>query len=181
MRHRAFVLIAALLALYGTRADAHFFPKKATSLKSFLVQNYPPCTAPEATSTTGEPACEGVAEVDPSCVFSSKGVGTFSAVVKSRTKVAIGVRMSGLDMCDGKTLTAALGVRTTSDTCPNDHCTAVDKEIVAGTCVVSHGRCVINSTIDSGFPAGAGSEMTVLSCGVKNGSLQTFSCGIMIK
>lgn len=179
---RTWLIVGAVLVLSTSVASAHFFPKKAPSLKTFLVQNYPPCTDPGATSSTGEAACEGVGEVDPSCVFSAKGVGTFSAVVKSRTKIAVNARLSGLDTgCEGKTLTAALTVRTTSDTCPNDHCTAVDREIVAGTCVVSHGRCNVGATFDSGFPAGAGSEMTVLDCGVKNGSLETFACGIMIK
>ncbi len=176
------LLVIAALAIATAPAWAHFFPKKAPSLKAYLVQNYPPCRAPGAVSATGEQACEGPAEVDPSCVFSAKGLGTLSATVKSRTKIAVKARLSGLDMgCEGKTLTAALGVRTTSDTCPNDHCTALDKEISAGTCTVSHGRCSIDTVFDSGFPAGAGSEMTILTCGVKNGSLETFSCGIMVK
>ena len=181
MRHVTW-MIAGLLMLWSVPASAHFFPKKAPSLKTFLVQNYPPCTAPAATSSTGDPACEGVGEVDPSCVFSAKGLGTFSAVVKSRTKIAVTAHLSGLDSgCEGKTLAASLQVRTTSDTCPNDHCTTIDKEITAGSCVVSRGRCSIGAVMDSGFPAGAGSEMTILACGVKNGSLQTFTCGIMIK
>ncbi len=182
MPQRTLLIVAAALVITNTTARAHFFPKKAPSLKAFLVQNYPPCTAPGATSSTGEPACEGPAEVDPSCVFSAKGLGTFSATVKSRTKIAIAARLSGLDTgCEGKTLTAALGVRTTSDTCPQDHCTSVDKEIDAGSCVVNRGRCTVSVVVDSGFPAGAGSEMTVLGCGMKDGALQTFSCGIMIK
>ena len=90
--------------------------------------------------------------------------------------------MTGLDTgCEGKTLTAALGVRTTSDTCPTDHCTSVDREITAGSCVVRRGRCTIDALVDPGYPAGAGSEMTILACGLKNGPLLTFSCGIMVK
>jgi hypothetical protein len=182
MRTRLPILAFVALVLSSLPAQAHFFPKKAPSFKAFLVQNYPVCTAPGATSSTGEPACEGPAEVDPSCVFSAKGLGTFSAVVKSKTKIAISARLSGLDVsCEGKTLSAALGVRTTSDTCPTDHCTAVDKEIVAGSCIVSKGKCAIGAVVDPGFPPGAGSEMTILTCGVKNGALQTFACGIMIK
>jgi hypothetical protein len=46
---------------------------------------------------------------------------------------------------------------------------------------VTNGRCTIKDTLATGFPSGAGSEMTILTCGVKNGTLQTFSCGIMVK
>lgn len=174
--------IGALLLLSGAPAGAHSFPKKAPVLKAFLVQNYPPCTAPDATTSNGQAACVGAAEVDPSCVFSSNGLGTFSAVVKAKTKIAVAAVVSGLDpQCEGKTLTAALGVRTTSDSCPDDHCTSVDKEIVAGTCTVTKGKCSVKATVDPQFEAGAGAEMTVLTCGMKNGDLPTFTCGIMIK
>jgi hypothetical protein len=186
MRLGTVTILALLLALAPVPARAHFFPKKAPTLKAFLVQNYPPCTAPGATTSNGEQACEGPAEVDPSCVFSAKGLGTFSASVKGMTHITVTARLSGLDTgCEGKTLAAALGVRTTSDTCPTDHCTSVDREITFGSCVVHRGRCAINATIDPGFPSGAGSEMTILTCGVQDGVQDgaplTFSCGIMIK
>ena len=146
------------------------------------MQNYPPCTTPGATTVNGEAACVGTAEVDPSCTFGSKGLGTFVAAIKAKTSLGVTARVSGLDTgCEGKTLTAVLGVRTTSDTCPDDHCTSVDKEITAGSCVVRNGKCAINGTVAPGFPAGAGSEMTVLTCGLKNGSLLSLTCGVMIK
>ena len=174
--------IGALLLLSGVPAGAHSSPKQAPTLKAFLVQNYPPCIAPDSTTSNGQAACVGAAEVDPSCVFSSSGFGTFSAVVKAKTRLAVTAVVSGLDLpCEGKTLTAALGVRTTSDSRPDDHCTSVDKEIVAGTCTVTKGKCSVKATVDPQFAAGSGAEMTVLTCGMKNGELATFTCGIMIK
>lgn len=180
--HVLFVVLAAWWSLAASPAEAHSFPKKAPALKSFLVQNYPACLSPDGTTGNFEAACVGASEVDPSCVFSSKGIGTFSATVKSKTKIAIAATVSGLDpQCEGKTLTAALQVRTTSDSCPDDHCTSVDKEILAGSCVVAKGRCAVKATVDPGFEAGSGAEMTVLRCGMNNGNLATFVCGIMIK
>ena len=55
------IITGALLAFASAPADAHFFPKKAPTLKTYLVQNYPPCTTPGATTSNGEPACEGPA------------------------------------------------------------------------------------------------------------------------
>jgi hypothetical protein len=114
-------------------------------------------------------------------VFSAKGLGSFVATIKGKTSIHLKARLTGLDSgCEGKTLTAALGVRTTSDSCPNDHCTSVDEEITAGSCTVRGGKCKLDADVAPGYPSGAGAEMTVLGCGVKNGALPTFTCGIMI-
>ena len=172
----------AAILMVTVRAGAHSFPASAPTLKSSLVQNYPPCTAPGTTNSNGEAACVGAAEVDPSCVFTSKkGAGTLSVNVK-KTNLTVVAKLRGLGPeCEGKSLTAALGIRTTSDSCPDDHCTSVDREITAGTCTVRNGRCAISTSIAPGYEAGSGAEMTVLTCGVKNGSLLTFTCGVMVK
>lgn len=179
MRRMTIGVMAMLASV--TLAGAHSFPAKAPSLKASLVQNYPACTAPGATTSTNEPACVGAAELDPSCTFGSKGVGTLAVNVK-KTNLAVTARLSGLSPnCEGKTLTAALGVRTTSDSCPDDHCTSIDRELTAGTCTVRNGKCTITASVAPGYEAGSGAEMTVLTCGVKNGSLLTFTCGVMVK
>lgn len=181
MRGMRTIGVGMALLVGAATAGAHSFPAKAPSLKASLVQNYPACTAPGATTGNGESACVGAAESDPSCTFGSKGVGTLSVNVK-KTNLAVVAKLSGLAAgCEGKTLTAALGVRTTSDSCPDDHCTSVDKEITAGTCTVNKGRCAITASVAPGYEAGSGAEMTVLTCGVKNGSLLTFTCGVMVK
>lgn len=182
LRGLVVVLVALVMSVCSDGVVwAHSFPKRAPSLRSFLVQNYPACSSPDGATVGGESACVGAAEVDPSCVFGSKGVGTFAVAFKAKTKLAVAAALAGLGpQCEGKTLTAALGVRVTSDSCPNDHCTSVDREIAAGTCTVSKGRCKVKNTIDPGYEAGSGAEMTILTCGVKNGSLATFTCGVMV-
>ena len=179
MRFGAFVA-AAVIGVAGT-AWGHAFPAKAKSIKSALVQNYPACTSPDTQTTANQQACLGAEEVDPSCLFGSKGNGTLSATI-SKQSIKLSGALHGLDpLCEGKTLAPTLTVRTTTDSCATDHCTVVDQEITGGTCTVKKGSCTFNTTIASGFDAGAGSEMTILACGVKNGSLQTFACGIMVK
>jgi hypothetical protein len=78
-------------------------------------------------------------------------------------------------------LTPAFTVRTTTDDCPNEHCTVVDYEVTGGSCTVRQGKCAVSSSIATGYPAGAGSEMTVVTCGVKEGESTAFTCGIMVK
>jgi len=173
-------LAAAVFGLAGA-AWGHAFPATAKSIKSALVQNYPACISPDTQTTANQQACLGASEVDPSCLFGSKGNGSLSATI-SKQSIKLHGALHGLDpLCEGKTLTGALTVRTTTDSCATDHCTVVDQEITGGTCTVKKGSCVFNATVATGFDAGAGSEMTILTCGVKNGSLQTFACGIMVK
>jgi hypothetical protein len=181
MHIRNAVILTATLLAAAVPAHAHFFPNAAKSVKASLVQSYVPCTSPDTTDGKGLPACTGQLETDPSCVFGTKGSGSLQATIK-KTDVKVKAVLKGLDAaCEGQTLTPAFTVRTTSDTCPTDHCTAVDTEITAGTCTVTAGKCTVNTTIPSGYAAGAGSEMSFLACGIKHGSAVAFDCGIMVK
>ena len=172
--------LACLVACAAT-ADAHSFPAKAPTLKADLVQAYPPCTAPDATTTSGRAACLGTEEVDPDCLFGSKGFGTLAATIKG-TNVVVASKLKGLDpLCEGRTLTAALTVRTTTDDCASDHCTEVDYQLIGGSCTVKKGKCAMRTSIASGYTPGAGSEMTILGCGVNEGERSAFTCGIMVK
>jgi hypothetical protein len=173
---------ALALVLTTAPAGAHFFPTKAKLVKASLVQSYPPCTEPNTATSSGRQACLATSEVDPSCVFSDSGSGNLSATIKGAS-ILLKASLKNLDSsCNGKRLHATLVVRTTTDDCPTDHCTAVDETIASTSgCTVSNGKCTIKETIATHFPTGAGSEMQVLSCGVQNGDLLTFSCGIMVK
>ena len=82
--------------------------------------------------------------------------------------------------CEGEVLTVALGVRTTTDDCPADHCTVADEEIVGGTCTVTQGKCTIKAALPSGYPEAAGTELTIRTCAVRRGATDTFVCGIMV-
>ena len=175
-------VVAAVTALaFAGAASAHVFPDKAKSLKSSLVQNYAKCTAPDTITSGGKPACGGEPDpIDTVCGFgNSKSNGSLEASIL-KTGVKLKATLSGLaPTCDGQTLTVALGVRVTSDDCAGSHCVVTDSELTGGTCTVTGGKCTISAVVPSGYPAGTGSEMTVLTCGVRHGALDAFSCGIM--
>ena len=124
------------------------------------------------------PACAEQPEIDPACVFAG-GSGKLSAAISS-SDVKVSAAIKGI-ACEGETLEAYFDVRTTSDDCPTagGHCTAQDREITAGSCVVTGSKCKIKVTIPSGFTAGSGAASQILGCGLKRGSLKTFSCGIL--
>lgn len=173
--------LAATTLLVGA-AHAHEFPNKAKLLKASLVQNYAACTVPDtATIAGGKPACGGEPDpIDTVCTFPGTGDGSLTAKIKP-TGVDVAAKLKGLaPACDGQTLTVAFGVRTTTDDCPGGHCVVTDETLSGGTCTVASGRCTIKATIPTAYPAGAGSEMTVLTCGVNRGLLASFSCGLMV-
>jgi len=171
--------LLASLAI-ATTCFGHSFPAKAPSMKASLVQGYPPCTEPNTMTTNGRPACLATTELDPACVFGAKGTGTLTATI-SKTSVKLSVKLKGLDPLCSATLTPTLTVRTTTDDCPDDHCTVADYDLTGGSCVVKNGKCSVTTSIPTGYPAGAGSEMTVVNCGVRSGAQTAFTCGIMVK
>jgi hypothetical protein len=172
--------ISALVAAAAT-SHAHSFPGKAPLLKANLVQGYPACVSPDTATSGGRPACLSTAELDPSCLFGSKGFGLLTATI-NKSSIRVKMTLRGLDPgCEQKTLTPAFTVRTTTDDCPNEHCTVVDYEVSGGSCTVKNGRCAVGTSISTGYPAGAGSEMTIVACGVKDGAATAFTCGIMVK
>lgn len=173
--------LAATTLLAGS-ARAHEFPGKAKLLKASLVQNYAACTSPDtATIGGGKPACGGEPDpIDTLCTFPGAGDGALTAKIKP-TGVQVLAKLKGLaPACDGQTLTVVFGIRTTTDDCPGGHCVVTDDTLSGGTCTVAGGRCTISTTIATSFPAGAGSEMTFLTCGVNRGLLQSFSCGLLV-
>jgi len=172
--------VIAGLAVAAT-SYGHSFPAKAVSLKASLVQGYPQCTAPNTTTSGGRPACLATEETDPACVFGSKGTGSLAATI-SKTSVKLSAKLKGLDpLCEGATLTPSLTVRTTTDDCADDHCTVMDYELSGASCVVKKGKCSAAASIPTGYPAGAGSEMTVVTCGVQSAGKAAFTCGVMVK
>jgi hypothetical protein len=181
MRTRLVAVLALVPVALTATAFAHSFPAKAPLLKTNLVQAYPQCTSPNVATSGGRPACLSTEEVDPSCLFGSKGFGLLTATI-AKTSIKVKASLRGLDPgCEGKTLMPAFMVRTTTDDCSSDHCTVADYEIAGGSCTVNKGKCAVTTTIPSGYTAGAGSEMTVLTCGMKDGDRTAFTCGIMVK
>lgn len=175
-------LITLVASAFSARpAAAHEFPAKAKQIKSALVQNYDACVAPDAATIGGGlPACEELDPIDTLCTFPGAGDGSLSAKI-SGTGIAVKAKLKGLSpACDGQSLSVAFDVRVTTDDCPGGHCVVTDQTVTGGSCTVAGGRCTISSTIPTAYPAGAGSEFTILSCGVNRGLLASFSCGILI-
>ena len=170
-------------ASVASLATAHEFPTKAKQIKASLVQNYAACTTPDtATINGGLPACGGDPDpIDTVCTFGTgSSDGSLAAKIKDQG-IQVKAKLKGLaPACDGQTLTVALGVRTTTDDCLSGHCVVTDETLTGGTCTVAGGRCTISAIIPTSYPAGAGSEMTVLTCGVNHGPLASFACGIMV-
>lgn len=184
MRTITTTLIAcAAAATLAASAHAHEFPTRAKQIKSSLVQNYAACTSPDtATNGGARPACGGEPDpIDTICTFGGGNAdGSLTASI-SGTGIKAKAKLKGLSpTCDGQTLTVAFGVRTTTDDCPGGHCIVTDETLSGGTCVVTNGRCTISTIIPTAYPAGSGSEMTVLTCGVNRGLVPTFACGIMV-
>ena len=181
MRIRPIFLSVFILLVAAATSQAHSFPAKAPLLKANLVQGYPMCTSPNTATSGGRPACLSTAELDPSCLFGSKGFGLLTATI-AKSSINVKVTLRGLDPgCEGKVLAPAFTVRTTTDDCPNEHCTVEDYEVTGGSCTVKQGKCALTTSIATGFPAGAGSEMTIVTCGVKEAGNTAFTCGIMVK
>jgi hypothetical protein len=173
--------ISAFAALLALALPVHSFAHgKAKPLVAPLVQNRAECTAPDTVTSTGRPACTSLAAVDEACSLGHDGTGFIEAVVKGegiRVKAAL-KHLS--ETCEGAVLSVAFRVRTTTH-CPSEHCTLADEDLVGtATCTVSKGKCTIRDTIPTGMPAGDHSGLQVLSCGIRNGQVQTFSCGMLI-
>jgi hypothetical protein len=181
MRASVLFTLSLLSILPATPCGAHSFPATAPLLKVNLVQGYPPCSAPNTMTSAGRPACGSTGELDTGCLFGSKGFGLLTAKIE-KSNINVTLTLRGLDpLCEGRILAPAFTVRTTTDDCPNEHCTVVDYEVSGQACIVKKGKCGLKTAIPTGYPAGAGSEMTLVTCGVKDGDKTAFTCGIMVK
>lgn len=176
------VLLSVVILGWTTTSHAHSFPSKAPTLKASLVQGYSACTSPDTTTSSGRPACSGPSELDRGCLFGFKASGQITATI-SRTSVKMKLSLRGLDPgCDGRVLVPALTVRTTTDDClSGEHCSVVDYEVSGAGCTVRNGKCTSATSVPTGYQPGAGSEMTIVACGVKDGERTPFPCGIMVK
>jgi hypothetical protein len=172
--------LAILVGALATAAEAHDYPATAKKLNAFLVQNYPECAAPDTTTLGGAQACLEASPVDTLCTFPGAGSGKVSIGVSGESLKAK-VKIQGLaPTCDGQTLSLKLGVRTTTDDCAGGHCTAVDEALSIGTCTVTAGKCSFSAVVASGYPAGAGSGLQILSCSVGRAGFDSFACGLLI-
>jgi hypothetical protein len=175
------ILLCAVILGWAATSHAHTFPSKAPTLKASLVQGYPACTSPDTTTSAGRPACSAP-EVDSDCLFGFKSSGQITATI-SKTSVKMKLSLRGLDPgCEGRVLVPGVTVRSTTDDClSGEHCTVADYEVSGAGCTVRNGKCASATSVPTGYQPGAGSEMTIIACGVKDGEQTAFPCGIMVK
>lgn len=186
---RSLVVCAGVaLGIVGIAFGAHNEPVAARSFKTALIKAYPPCTAPNTTTSNGFPACMPITPSDPSCDFGPDGKGTAVARVLTGSvhDVQLKATLRGLaPNCEGATLTGFVAVRATVDDCGSASCTVPDiPDVPIGTCVVTGGICKIKATASGALPGtlltGRTTGLEILGCGVMNGSLRTFSCGLFV-
>ncbi len=155
--------VGAMLLLTTTADATHNEPLKGNLFKANVVTAYQSCTS--ATVATDPPgpvqaACPAVRR-DSICGFGPKGIGKLQAkvltdsVTKLGTDVSVLAILVGLDGgCEGDTLTLSVAAQVTSDDCIGAPagCTYAANFSV-GSCVVTSGHCVLESTFNTAPPA----------------------------
>lgn|SRR5262245_7357683 len=184
---------AAVILLASVASAAHNEPKKGNLFKASVVTAYQGCASGTVTTDPPGPsqsACPAVRR-DSVCGFTSKGTGKLQAkvVVDSATKVATDIAVQavlvGLDTgCENSTLTLSTAGQVTTDDCIGGPCT-YPVNFTVGSCVVTEGHCVIDSTFNTYPPATLrieGGFLSGLELGTwtfKRGTFTTFLAGIV--
>lgn len=172
-------LVALTLSLATTRAlAAHLEPAKAKKAYN-LVNSYFPCSSPDTATSNGTPACVRNAPHDPFCFFDAGGSGKLTISTTGRASggtqdLKLVAVASGLNaFCEGDTLEITLSYRLTSDDCPEGSCTTVDvlNAITGARCLVTDGKCKINTTLNAGNP-------TLIPTNGKNSGVEILGCGL---
>ena len=171
-------------------------PFSATGYASDMVKAYRDCDPGLASDVTQNaffprPACPPPALSSPTCLFSTSGKGKVKMRVLPSGDVSYKLKMKKLDLaCEGEQLDFVVKYQQTNDDCSGGTaCTAVNTELILGSCTVSSGNCTINSrfntdsTANFGGPAFASGLETSLAmdgCGLFLGNELAFRCGIYI-
>ena len=187
------------LLISGVALAGHNEPKEAKEFKTSLVRAFAACTAPnDFTLNPGLPACMPAIPEDSVCLIDPvNGFGELLVQVLNGD-VKIQVIVDKMIGCDGETLDAVATVQVTTDNCAfGADCTSVVvPDLPVASCVVSGGKCEIDTTVNTVMPGsfvvGDNVGIEVLGCGLKRTTLgsvpllpaaqkRTFSCGILVK
>ncbi len=191
-------VIAGGLLISGVALAGHNEPKEAKELKTSLVRAFDSCpnaTVPIPNDTTpnlGLPACSPSVPLDSVCgIDPVDGFGevlTQSLVGDVKVQVVADKLTAG---CEGETLAFVATTRITTDGCTSGgDCTAIDVTLPVGSCVVSGGKCEIDTTVNSEIPGslvvGNTVGFEVFGCGLvrttgAGAPAQTLSCGILVE
>ncbi len=177
----------------------HNTPQKAVQLKGEFLTAYEECTAPNAVTSNGFPACQSPVRSDPTCGFGSKGKGKFLVRylafgpdhllgTSDDGDLTLQADLADLDSgCQGVTLTMALSLRSTLDDCDEQACSIIDMpNFSVATCTVDgFGKCKIRTTLN--FAGGAGyclpgkrTNIGIFEVSMMNGYSPTFRSGVLI-
>jgi hypothetical protein len=167
-------------------------PKKANKYQATMVNGVEACTtanttAPGALSTA---ACDPVVASDSLCQFGPEGKGSGKVQAKAKDDVAIAAKLGGVTAtCEGETLCAVAGVRTSSNGCAStgDCSTITQPDLPLGIacCQVEKGKCKIKTTVNTALPGalslGKATEIIVGEVGLaRTGGGVAFRAGLFL-
>ena len=193
-------LIVGSLLVSGVAFAAHNEPEKAKRFESNLVRAYAPCVLFNTVTDSFPPlpACTPSVPLDGVCgISATEGRGKVKFLVVPGD-IRVKVVVKNLTGCDGETLNLVLSTRLTQDNCLGigADCTIADAiDIPIGSCIVSNGKCKIDSTVNTfttgflGFPIvfpGINDGGEILGCGLvrvtgAGAPARTLSCGLLVK
>lgn len=163
---------------------------KAGKYQATLVQGVQACTVTNTTApgVLNTAACDPVVPSDSVCVFGPKGKGSVAA--KAKTDVAVQAKLGGLEAsCDGETICAVAGVRTTVDSCASSgSCSTItqpDLPLGIACATVAKGKWkfkgTISQTLAGALTNGNRTEITIGEVGlVRAGGGVAFRAGVRV-
>lgn len=199
LRKTAIAAGLALCTVAGTAAAIPNRPQSANGFATDIVKAYADCDPLLASNSTlnpffPRPACDPPVELEPICEFGPLGQGKIKMRVDNNAgDIRYKLKMRHLSAsCIGETLDFVIKYQQTNDDCVGSvSCTAVNTELIGGSCVVTPSRrCTIVSTLNTdttaslGGPAFSPGDETSLSidgCGLFHNGNLAFRCGLLIR
>jgi hypothetical protein len=198
----AAVLAPVLAAAPALAGHGDHEPARAVKFQAQFIRAYEPCDPANVNDTTFSlllPACHPAVPVDDVCAGfdPTKGNSSVKAQVQG-ADIKLSLKMSGLDAgCEGQTLCFISNLRIATDNCQSRDpggCTIIDLVdfpiTTRSCCVVSGGKCRINTSINQEIPGGltGGQDISIeiIGCGMRRttgpGAPKIpFRCGVIVK
>ena len=156
--------VLAMSLMVSTSFARPISPKKANKFQATIVTGVEACNVTNTTAPgiLGTPACDPVVASDNVCQFDAPGgkrKGGGKVLAKAKDDIAISAKLGGLtDTCNGETLCAVAGVRTSQNNClSGGDCstiTQVDLPLGLACSGVDKGKWKLKTTVNTSL-AGA--------------------------
>lgn len=193
--------IAGVFLAAGAAWAHHDEPTQAKEFTSSLVRAYRVCDLANADALTpgGLPACSPAFPPDLRCNMDGPGSRGRVSIRPEQHDLRINVDIQGVTECEGETLVFSVIPNVSSDNCvdpdtmePLDaDCTVAGPlQIPLGVCVISNGRCMIDTTLETLFPfldvqEGNGEGFEINDCVVARrtaipGGVPFLRCGVLV-